>query len=162
MTIVNRFYQPLYHWSIANQEDYATQYHCNSKTIRNEALYLLNSLFLMDRSLMVFISNRLTLSALKEINENQMPSVWNHWVPSAYREQLLSSQALRRLQDGTAQFRYHRQEPKYVHSIMEQKQEADQLDHSGQIQVDQNLKDSGSCIKVNVKLGPVVQFGMNA
>ena len=57
-----------------------------------------------------------------------------------------------------AQFKYHRQEPKYVRSLMEKKSEVDQFDHSGQIQVDQNLIDSGS-FNENVWAGSLVRIG---
>ena len=59
--------------------------------------------------------------------------------------------------NGKPLFKYHRQDPQYVHKLLEQESNIDQIDH---ISIDQNLKVTG--FFNGNRIGPVVQFGMNA
>ncbi|MHA3965008.1 MAG: hypothetical protein AM325_015885, partial [Candidatus Thorarchaeota archaeon SMTZ1-45] len=46
--------------------------------------------------------------------------------------------------NGKPVFKYHRQEPDYVHKLLVEKSEIDQFDHCGQSLLDHhNIKDSG-------------------
>ena len=59
--------------------------------------------------------------------------------------------------NGKPLFKYHRQDPQYVHKLLEQESNIDQIDHK---RIDQNLKEHKP---FNENMGgPVVQFGMNA
>ena len=60
-------------------------------------------------------------------------------------------------ENGKPLFKYHRQDPQYVHKLLEQERNIDQVDHN---RVDQNLKEH-KLFNENMG-GPVVQFGMNA
>ena len=99
--IVNSLYHSVYRWSNSIKQVYDTHYHRTNRIQQNNAPYHMQTQFVIDRSLMVFINSRLTLgpSFWSKADENQMPSVWNHRISSTHREELLQGKALSRLQE---------------------------------------------------------------